>query len=393
MSLPLEGIKVLDLSTMLPGPYCTMILADFGAEVIKVESPKGGDLFRGSKPLLGDTGGVFFQVNRNKKSVTLNLKSDAGREIFYKLAADADVIIEQYRPGVVKRLGVDYETISRINPKVVYCSLSGYGQDGPYKTLSGHDLNYISYAGILGLTARQGQAPTIPGVQIADIGGGALYATIGILLAVMGAQKSGVGQYVDTSMLDGAVSWLPILASDYFVTGVAPKAGSAMLIGRNACYEVYETADGKYISIAAVEPHLWANFCDLIGREEFKAWQRDTERQPEMFEYLRTLFKTKTRDEWCETLRGCDCCWAPVLGVDEVFADEQVLHRDMLFEMEDPQGQYGTVKQIGSAVKLSRTPARRELFPPRKGEHNAEYLGKIGYTDEEIAKFAEDGII
>ena len=305
----------------------------------------------------------------------------------------ADVIIEQYRPGVVSLLGIDYETISKINPRIVYCSLSGYGQDGPYRLLSGHDLNYISYAGILGLTARQGQAPTIPGVQIADIGGGALYATIGILLAVMGAQKTGEGQYVDTSMLDGAVSWLPILASDYFVTGEPPKAGSAMLIGRNACYEVYETADGKFISIAAVEPHLWANFCDLIGKEEFKAWQRDTGRQPEMFDYMRKLFKSKTQAEWCEFLKGCDCCWAPVLGVDEVFSNEQVLHRDMLFEMEDPQGQYGSVKQIGSAIKLSRTPARRELFPPRKGEHNAEYLGKCGYTPEQIAKFAEEGII
>ena len=172
MALPLEGVKILDLSTMLPGPFCSMILADFGAEVIKVEAVKGGDLFRGGVPKIGDTGGAFFQVNRNKKSITLNLKSDEGKEIFYKLAKDADVVLEQYRPGVVKKLGVDYETIKAINPKIVYCSLSGYGQTGPYRLTSGHDLNYISYAGILGLTARKGQTPTIPGVQIADIGGG-----------------------------------------------------------------------------------------------------------------------------------------------------------------------------------------------------------------------------
>ena len=249
MALPLEGVKILDLSTMLPGPFCSMILADFGAEVIKVEAVKGGDLFRGGVPKIGDTGGAFFQVNRNKKSITLNLKSDEGKEIFYKLAKDADVVLEQYRPGVVKKLGVDYETIKAINPKIVYCSLSGYGQTGPYRLTSGHDLNYISYAGILGLTARKGQTPTIPGVQIADIGGGALYAAIGILIALMGVKRNGVGQYVDTSMLDGAVSWLPVLANDYFVKGVSPKAAENILNGQNACYEVYETKDGRYISI------------------------------------------------------------------------------------------------------------------------------------------------
>lgn len=393
MGLPLEGIKILDLSTMLPGPFCTMILADFGAEVIKIEAVKGGDLFRGAKPMLQDTGGAFFQVNRNKKSISLNLKSEEGREIFYKLAKDADVVIEQYRPGVVEKLGVDYNTIKAINPKVVYCSLSGYGQNGPYRLLSGHDLNYISYAGILGLTARQGQPPTLPGVQIADIGGGALYAAVGILLALMGVKQNGTGQYVDTAMLDGAVSWLPILAAEYFVNGKAPEAGGAILIGQNACYEVYETRDGRYISIGAVEPHLWANFCDKIGKEEFKQWQRAIDKQPEMFTYLRALFKTKTQKEWCEVLNGVDCCWAPVLNIDEVFKNEQVKYRDMVFDMADPRGQYGTIKEIGSAIKLSETPARRELFPPRKGEHNEEYLNKLGYTEAQIAEFEEKGII
>ena len=363
MALPLEGIKILDLSTMLPGPFCSMILADFGAEVIKVEAVKGGDLFRGGVPKIGDTGGAFFQVNRNKKSITLNLKSEEGKEIFYKLAKDADVVLEQYRPGVVKKLGVDYETIKAINPKIVYCSLSGYGQTGPYRLTSGHDLNYISYAGILGLTARKGQTPTIPGVQIADIGGGALYAAIGILIALMGVKQNGVGQYVDTSMLDGAVSWLPVLANDYFVKGVSPKAAENILNGQNACYE------------------------------EFKLWQRDLTKQDEMFAYLREMFKSKTQAEWIEKLTGVDCCWAPVKNLEEVFADPQVLARDMVYEMTDPAGCYGSVKMIGSAVKLSETPARQELFPPRKGEHNAEYLKAVGYSDEQIAEFEKNGII
>mgnify|MGYP000211396800 FL=1 len=332
MALPLEGIKVLDLSTMLPGPFCSMILADFGAEVIKVEAVKGGDLFRSGVPRIGDTGGAFFQVNRNKKSITLNLKSDEGKEIFYKLAKDADVVLEQYRPGVVKKLGVDYDTIRAINPRIVYCSLSGYGQTGPYRLTSGHDLNYISYAGILGLTARKGQTPTIPGVQIADIGGGALYAAIGILIALMGVRQNGVGQYVDTSMLDGAVSWLPVLANDYFVKGVSPKAAENILNGQNACYEVYETSDGRYISIGAIEPHLWANFCNVIGKEEFIQWQRDLSKQDEMFSYLRSMFKSKTQAEWIEKLTGVDCCWAPVKNLEEVFSDPQVVARDMVFE-------------------------------------------------------------
>lgn len=303
------------------------------------------------------------------------------------------MVIEQYRPGVVKKLGVDYETVRKINPKIVYCSLSGYGQTGPYQQLSGHDLNYISYAGILGLTARKGQAPTIPGVQIADIGGGALYAAIGILIALMGVKQNGVGQYVDTSMMDGAISWLPVLANDYFVNGKSPQVGENILNGQNACYEVYETADGRYISIGAIEPHLWANFCDKIGREDYKAWQRDLTKQDVMFTELRALFKTRTQAEWIKFLDGVDCCWAPVKDLEEVFADPHAIAREMVFEMEDPQGVYGTVKEIGSAIKLSGTPARRDLFPPRKGEHNAEYLKQIGYTDADIATFAEQGVI
>ncbi len=391
MPLPLEGIKVLDLSAMLPGPYCSMILADFGAEVIKIEPPKGGDLFRWTKPMIGDTGGVFLQVNRNKKSVCLNLKSEAGKEIFCKLVADADVVIEQFRPGVVKKLGVDYDSVKAINPRIIYCSISGYGQDGPYRLISGHDVNYISYAGILGMTTRKGQVPTLPGVQIADIGAGTFNSVIGILLALMGRKQNGRGQYVDIAMLDGAVSWLPLIASDYFVTGVAPKPRSAMLTGRNACYEVYETKDGGFISIGAVEPHLWGNFCDYLGKEEFKEWQRVPEKQDEMFSYLREIFKSKTREEWERELKDVDACWAPVLGIDEVFENPQVLSRNMLFEMDHPR--LGKIKQIGSPIKLSDTPARKELLPPDRGEHTSEYLLGIGYTADEISKLKDAGII
>ena len=209
----------------------------------------------------------------------------------------------------------------------------------------------------------------------------------------MGVKRNGVGQYVDTSMLDGAVSGLPVLANDYFVKGVSPKAAENILNGQNACYEVYETKDGRYISIGAIEPHLWANFCDAIGKEEFKAYQRDLTKQDEMFAYLRDMFKSKTQAEWIEKLTGVDCCWAPVKNLEEVFADPQVVARDMVYEMTDPEGTYGSVRMIGSAVKLSETPARKELFPPRKGEHNTEMLKSIGYTDEQIAELQKNGVI
>ena len=393
MNYPLENIRVLDLSTMYPGPLCTMMLADFGAEVIRIEPTKGGDLWRNSLPHIEGLGMPYLQVNRNKKSIELNLKEEEGRKIFYKMAESADVIVEQYRPGVAARLGIDYETIHRINPKIVYCSISGFGQDGPYRLLSGHDLNYISYAGILGLSARKGERPVIPGVQIGDIGGGALYAAIGILIALLGVKAGGKGQYVDTAMLDGAVSLMSWNGSSYLANGQAAEPEGNILLGQLACYNVYETKDKRYISIGAVEAHLWQNFCVLIGKPEYVAWQRDLSKQDEMRAHITDLFRSKTLDEWKKALADVDCCWSPVASVGEALEDPQVLHRKMVVEMEDPQGQYGKVKMIGSPIKLSETPARQELFPPRKGEHTQQVLRACGYSDEQIQEFLKKGII
>lgn len=393
MELPLSGIKVLDLSTMYPGPLCTMTLADFGAEVIRIEPTKGGDLWRYSLPLVNGLGMPYLQVNRNKKSMNLNLKETEGREIFYRLAADADVIVEQYRPGVAERLGVDYETIRKRNPRIVYCSISGFGQDGPYRLLSGHDINYISYAGILGLSARKGERPALPGVQIGDIGGGALYAVIGILTALMGVKNGGPGQYIDTAMLDGAVSLMAWNASGYLANGQAVEPEGNILLGQLACYNIYETKDRRYLSLGAVEAHLWQNFCRKIGKPEYGDWQRDVSRQPEMMAFLSGLFKSKTLAEWKEELADTDCCWAPVATVAEALSDPQVQHRNMIIEMTDPQGEYGTVKMVGSPIKLSETPARQALFPPRKGEHTVECLKACGYSEEEIVQFKEKGIV
>ena len=317
MELPLKGIRILDLSTMYPGPLCTMMLADFGAEVIRVEPPKGGDLWRLSQPRVNGLGMPYLQVNRNKKSLCLNLKEPEAREIFYKLVRGADVVVEQYRPGVAARLGIDYETVSRLNPRLVYCSISGFGQDGPYRLRSGHDLNYISCAGILGLTAWKGCKPAIPSVQIGDVGGGALYAMSGILIALMGAKATGRGQYVDTAMFDGAISLMGWNASGYFATGEDVEPESGILLGQLACYNVYETRDGRYMSIGGVEAHLWANFCNVIGRPEYAEWQRDLSRQDEMKAEISRIFKEKTLAEWKEFLADVDCCWSPVATVGE----------------------------------------------------------------------------
>lgn len=391
--LPLEKIKILDLSSMYPGPLLTMTLADFGADVIRIEPVKGGDLWRHSVPQIVDCGANYFQVNRNKRSMTLNLKSEEAKQIFYKMVRDADVVIEQYRPGVADRLGVGYETLKAINPKLVYCSLSGYGQDGPYRLKAGHDLNYLSYSGILSMTARKGEPPTIPGVQISDVGGGALYGTIAVLIALMGVKNGGPGQYIDAAMLDGTIGWLHFLAAGYLTTGVEPGPNSNILIGQLACYNVYETKDQRYVSIGGVEAHLWANFCEKVGKPEFVEWQRDTSKQPEMFAFMDEFFRARTLTEILEFFDGVDCCLTPVKTLAEAFADPQIQARNMVVEMEDPKGKYGKVKMIGSPIKLSETPARLDKFPPRKGEHTLECLKELGYTDEEVQAFIDNEIV
>ena len=335
----------------------------------------------------------YLQVNRNKKSICLNLKDPEAKEIFYRLVKDADVVVEQYRPGVAQRLGVDYDTLKKLNEKIVYCSISGFGQTGPYRLLAGHDINYISYAGILGLTARKGECPVLPGVQIGDVSGGALYAVIGILMALMGVKQTGKGQYIDTAMFDGAVSMMHWNASSCLAGGEAMQPQGNILIGQLACYNVYETKDARYISLGAVEAHLWGNFCEKIGHPEFTDSQRKIEKQHDMIAFLRTLFRSKTLEEWKQFLADTDCCWSPVATVDEVMNDPQVMARGMITEMTDPQGEYGTVKFIASPLKLSETPARNELFPPRKGEHTREVLRGCGYSEEEIDKFYADGAV
>ena len=401
--LALEGVKILDLSGLAPGAFCTMILADLGAEVIKIEPPTPSPLAgRGPSPKGEERRkeAVYFALNRNKKSVVINLRSEAGRKIFYRLAQQTDVIIEGYRPGVVKRLGVDYDTIRKLNPGIVYCSLSGYGQDGPYCKVPGHDINYISIAGALGLIGPREGPPAIPLNLVSDFAGAPLYAAIGILTALIARNKTGKGQYVDTTYIDGVISMMAFFTSSYFLDGVIPKRGEIFPQGAYPYYAVYETKDGKYITIGCLEPHFWENLCRLLGREDYIPYHFDMshflykpedKKWGEISSYLKEVFLTKTRDEWFELLIQNDIPAGKVYTLDEVFTDPQVLHRQMVIEVEHPS--LGKVKQVGIAPKLSDTPGKVRSLSPLLGEHTDEVLQELGYSQEEIETLRQEGAI
>ena len=391
---PLEGIKILDLTRLLPGPYGTMLLGDLGAEVIKIEEPERGDYARWNPPQINRVGSRHLLLNRNKKSLTLNLKAPEGKAVLRRMVEQgADVLIEQFRPGVMERLGVGYKDLEKVNPRIIYCSLTGYGQDGPYRDLAGHDLNYIGIAGVLGLTGQKGGSPVIPGIQIADLIGGGLYAVIGILSALMARQKTGRGQYVDISMLDGVVSLLPDSAALYFAEGKAPRAGERRLGGGLPQYQVYQTQDGKYLAVGALEEKFWANLSRLIGRPEWaEKIPRELEpRCEEIQKEMARLFQTKTQKEWLDLLMHEDTCVTAVQSLDEVFADPQVRSRQMLVETTHPKA--GRVRQIGVPIKFSETPGEIRMPAPEIGEHTEEILGELGFAQEEIDRLRKMGVI
>jgi crotonobetainyl-CoA:carnitine CoA-transferase CaiB-like acyl-CoA transferase len=272
----LSGIKVVDLSRLLPGPYCTMILADHGARVIAVEDPRWRD-----------RGEYVYPVYRNKEHMTLDLKSEAGREVFFRLVADADVVVEGFRPGVVTRLGVDYEAVRRVTPQVVYCSITGYGQTGPMRHAAGHDVNYLSRSGLLDLMGEAGRGPAIPGIQVADLVGGGMNGVLGILTALFHRERTGAGQHVDISMTDGMIGLLPTVQFFQALFGTEQKRGETVLSHRYACYNTYETADGRYLAVGAVENRFWQNLCDHLGKPEYGPLQYDDHRRMELVDFIR----------------------------------------------------------------------------------------------------------
>lgn len=389
MTLPLQGIRVLDLSRLLPGPYCSQLLADFGADVVKVEDVDRGDYLRDFPPC-GDRWSVLYDsVNRNKRSITIDLKQDAGKEVLRALVRQYDVLLEGFRPGVMDKLGLGYESLRELNPRLIYCAITGYGQDGPYKLQGGHDINYLSFAGITGLFGEQDGKPAMGDIQIADIGGGALMAVIGILLALQARSVTGRGQFCDISMLDGVVSWLPFILAK-FGAGEKPVRGTGLLGGSYACYQVYPTADGRYVSLGALEEKFWAGFCRLTGHGDYIDRQMDPAAQPEMLRSLQEMFRQKSQADWLEFFAGQDICLSPVNDLAQVLEDRQIRHRRMIVPV---SGEKSTLLLTGIPIKLSDTPGRIQPGSPAQGEHTRQILGEIGYTDAALAELTRQKVI
>lgn len=389
---------MLDLSRLLPGGFCTLMLADLGAEVLKVEDTSGGDYIRWMPPYYGDdehkragtASSYFLGLNRNKSSLRLNLKHDEGREVLLRLVQDYDVLVESFRPGVLDRLGAGYEALRERNPRLIYCAISGYGQTGPITGRSGHDTNYLALNGLLGLTGRRGGPPIQSAGQIADLGGGALMAAVGILAAVIERERSGEGQLVDISMTDGSLAWLAMVAARYFCEGKAPRRGEIELAGGILCYFPYEASDGGWVSLGALEPKFWHNWCDGVGRPDLKEKQfehPDSDAGREVAE----VFRQRTRDEWALFAGEHDCCLEPILDLDEVLESDLVRAREMVVELDQPG--IGPVKQVGFPIKLSRTPATIDRAAPALGQQTEEVLRSIGYDDARINRLRDEGVV
>jgi alpha-methylacyl-CoA racemase len=392
--LPLDGVRVLDLSRLLPGGFCSLLLADFGADVIKVEDTGLGDYIRWATPYYEGAedsakSALFLALNRGKRSMRLNLKSPDGREVLLRAVRESDVVLESFRPGVLDRLGVGYEAMREINPAIVYCAITGYGQDGPNRDRSGHDMNYLGLVGLLGLTGDAGGPPVQAAGQIADLGGGALMAAFGILAALRERDRSGEGQLVDVSMADGALSWLAMVAARQLAEDVVARRGDLELAGSLVCYRPYACADG-WVTLGALEPKFWQAWCRGVGREDlieqqFARLGSDPHRE------IEAIFAARTREQWRAFASEHDCCLEPVLELDEALDSELVRARDMVVELDQP-GAQRPVRLLGVPVKLSRTPGNPNRGPgPGLGEHTREVLAALGYDARQIDALLESG--
>jgi crotonobetainyl-CoA:carnitine CoA-transferase CaiB-like acyl-CoA transferase len=391
---PLDDLVVVDLTRALAGPYCTMMLGDLGARVIKVEHPEGGDDTRGwGPPFLGGESAYFLSINRNKESLTLNLKDPRGRALLWRLLERADVVVENFRPGTMDRLGFGYEAVHARVPRLVYCSISGFGQTGPYRERPAYDLIVQGMGGIMGITGEPDGPPTRVGVAVADICAG-MFAAYGILAALRVRERTGEGQWVDTAMLDGQVAWMTYMAANYFATGEdPPRVGSAHL--NLVPYQPFPTRDG-HVNVAVGSEGLWQKFCDAVGLPlgedpRFATNAARVAHRRELVEILTPVFRRRTTAEWVELLLAKGVPAGPIYRMSEVMSDPQVAHRGMVVELDHPRA--GRIRVNGVPVKLSATPGGIRRPPPLLGEHTEPILRELGLGAAEVDSLRAEGVV
>lgn len=391
MSGPLTGLRVLDLTRLQPGNYATMVLGDLGAEVIKVEEPGRGDYVRWTPPMVGGSSAMHLALNRNKKSVTLNLKDPRGVDLLKRLVGDADVLIESFRPGVMDRLGVGYSILSQGKPQLIYAAITGYGQDGPYAARAGHDINYISTAGILETTGPSSGDPVLPSVQIADLSG-AMMAVIGVLAALFRRSASDRGEFIDVSMMDSGLSWLALHTAPWFAGGPPLERGRGYLNGGFPFYRVYRCNDDRHLSVGALEPQFWKALCESIGHPELADEQYAPEpRRSEIHALLEKVFASKSRDEWVELLADTESCVAPINDFEEMAKDPQLKARGMVID--SPLGEAEGWKHLGVVPRLTEAPGVLDRRAPGLGEHNREVYSALGLDPEQIERLQGAGVV
>ena len=392
MYQPLDGIKILDCTRLLPYQYCTLFLGDLGAQVLKIEEPTEGDYGRWGDGERTYESTAFVMANRNKKSMKLNLKHEKGKEIFKRLAASHDVIIESFRPGVMGRLGLGYEEIRKVTPDIIYCSATGYGQTGPYRDRPGHDINYLGISGILAVTGEHTGRPVIPGIPLGDMAGGGIFTALAVLAALLGKARTGKGQYIDIGQTDVLTSMNLFNLAE----ALSRRKGRAVrpynLRGGSLCYNTYRTQDGKYVAIGALEKKFWVNFCEALGREDWIPYHLAPYRDgDEATESLKALFASKTRKEWANFFEKVDTCLTPVLKPEETLDDAHLRERELMTGMDDPCRD-DTV-QIGFPARYSESLNYKRSPPPFFGEHTAEVLKELGYAPSDVEMLKEEGVI
>ena len=387
----LKGLKVLDLTRLLPGPFCSMVLADYGAEVLKIEAPGEGDYLRSWAPLVDGVSAFFLAVNRNKRSLTLNLKQEEGLKLFKKLLLEYDVVLESFRPGVMERLGCGYQELATLKPNLIYCSISGYGQTGPEALKAGHDINYMAETGVLNTTSSR-EITALSGIQVADVAGGALYAVSAVLAAYVKVLKGGRGACLDISMTDGLISMLPLLSAYHYTLGLEPGPDTTMFNGQLACYHIYRTRDGREIALGALEEKFWQNFCRAIERDDLLIGNHhDLARQDELKKELATIFAARDANQWQTLLAGRDTCCEVLRTMTEVHADPHFRERGMFWRLPLESG--GDLLQANCAVMVDESKPAQHRAAPKLGQHTDQILNDLGYDQDSISILRERGVI